>query len=101
MVYVTAPNRAVARKIAKVVLRRRLAACANLAPIESSYWWKGAIEEAAEVLVIFKTRRVLARPLMTAVKAVHPYEVPCIVVYPMIDALPAYAEWIDEETRQR
>lgn len=101
MVHVTAPNRAVARKIARAVLRGRLAACANLVPIESSYWWKGAIEGADEVLVIFKTRRGLARPLMKAVKAVHPYEVPCIVVYPMIDALPGYEEWIDEETRQR
>jgi periplasmic divalent cation tolerance protein len=101
MVYVTAPDRAVARKLARLVVRERLAACANLAPIESLYWWKGKLQESDEVLVIFKTRRALAKALMTAVKAAHPYEVPCIVAYPMIDALPAYAQWIDEETIQR
>ncbi len=101
MAYVTAPNRAVARKIARLVLEKRLAACANLAPIESLYWWRGKVEEADEVLVIFKTRRTLARRLMATVKDAHPYEVPCIVIYPMVAALPAYADWIDTETRQR
>ena len=101
MAYVTAPDRRTARRIARTVLQRRLAACANLAPIESLYWWRGRIEEAKEVLVIFKTRRSLTSPLLEAVRGVHPYEVPCVVTYPMAEGLPAYLAWIDEETRQR
>ncbi len=98
MAYVTAPSRASARRIARAVLNRRLAACANLAPIESLYWWEGALEEAKEVLVVFKTRRALVPRLEAAVRASHPYEVPCVVTYAMDRGLPEYLAWIDRET---
>jgi len=102
MAYVTVPDRRVARRIARAVLGQRLAACANLAPIESLYRWKGAIEEAREVLVIFKTRRDLVPRLMAAVRIAHPYEVPCVVTYAVDAGLPEYLAWIDRETaRQR
>jgi periplasmic divalent cation tolerance protein len=83
------------------VVERRLAACANVWPAESMYWWKGALEETAEFVIVFKTRRSLLRKLIAAVRAIHPYEVPCIVSYPMGDALPEYLDWIDAETAQR
>ncbi len=102
MAYVTAPTVAAARRIARVVLERRLAACANLAPVESLYWWEGSLERAREVLVVFKTRRSLVPRLTATVAAVHPYAVPCIVAYPMESGFPPYLAWIDREThRQR
>ena len=101
MAYVTAPDRASARKIARAVLERRLAACANFWPIESTYWWRGTREESREFVIVFKTRRSLARKLIAAVRSVHPYEAPCIVTYPMGPALPEYLSWIDAETGQR
>ncbi len=99
MAYVTAPNRAVAERIARAVLDERLAACANLAPIDSIYWWRGAQERSKEILLIFKTRRLLVPRLMATVKAAHPDEVPCIVTYPMDAGSPDYLAWIDRETR--
>ena len=55
IVLVTAPDRKVARQLAGLALKGRLAACANLIPaVESHYWWRGKIERGAEVLVIFK-----------------------------------------------
>lgn len=98
MAYVTAPDRATARRIARAVLESRLAACANLMAAESLYWWRGAIEEAQEVVVVFKTRRALLGRLIAAVRDVHPYDVPCAVGYGMVASLPAYARWIDEST---
>jgi len=99
MAYVTVPDRAVAHRIARAVLEKRLAACANLAPIESFYWWQGEIENAGEVLLILKTRRALVPRLTEAIRAEHPYEVPCIVTYPMESGLDVYLGWIAEETR--
>ncbi len=99
MAYVTAPTVAAARRIARSVLVKRLAACANLVPIDSLYWWKGSLERAREVLILFKTRRALVPRLFAAVAAVHPYEVPCIVAYPMELGFPPYLAWIDRETR--
>ena len=101
MAYVTAPDRTTARDIARAVLDRRLAACANLWPVESIYRWHGKREETSEFVIVFKTRRSLVRKLIAAVQRVHPAEVPCIVSYPMGPALPAYLSWIDAETAQR
>lgn len=98
MVYVTAPDADVARSIARIVLDARLAACANLAPIDSLYLWKGALEESRETLIVFKTRAALLPELFRRVRASHPYEVPCIVSYPMGPGWPGYLEWIDAET---
>ncbi len=100
MAYVTAPNPRTARRIAVAVLKDRLAACANLAPIDSLYWWQGSLDHAKEVLVVFKTRRSLVPRLIAMVKAYHPYEVPCIVTYAMDAGFPPYLAWIDRETRR-
>ena len=101
MAYVTAPDRETARTIARVVVERRLAACANYWPVESRYWWEGTQEETHEFVIIFKTRRSLVRKFIAAIRSVHPAEVPCIVSYPMGPALPEYLDWIDAETVQR
>lgn len=99
MAYVTAPDRETARRIARTVLTKRLAACANLLDAESLYWWEGKIEEADETVVVFKTRRALIPRLIAAVKAAHPYEVPCVVSYAMGPASKDYVAWIERETR--
>jgi periplasmic divalent cation tolerance protein len=101
MAYVTAPDRETARSIARAVVERRLAACANVWPAESTYWWHDKIEETSEFVIVFKTRRSRLRELIAAVRAIHPYDVPCIVSYPMGTALAAYLDWIDAETTQR
>src|SRR2546425_10222968 len=93
MAYVTAPDLKTARLIARTVVERRLAACANLWPIESMYRWKGRLEEANEGVIVFKTRRALLQKLIATGREKHPYEVPCIVSYPMGPALREYLEW--------
>lgn len=101
MAYVTAPDRESATKIARSIVDRRLAACANFWPVESAYWWRGNREESPEFVIVFKTRSSLLPELIAAVRREHPSEVPCIVSYPMGPGLPAYLAWIDEETDQR
>ncbi len=101
MAYLTAPDRAAARRIVRIVLAARLAACANLVPIASDYWWRGSVEHAKEVLVVFKTRRALVPRLPAAVRAAHPYEVPCVVTYAMDAGSASYLAWIDRETRRQ
>ena len=98
MVYATVPNRRVAARIGRSVVTQRLAACANLLDARSLFRWHGRVESAEEIVMIMKTRRALVGPLIEAVRAEHPYEVPCIVGYPMIAGLDAYLEWIDAST---
>ncbi len=99
LITTTVPTRAKASALGRAVVAARLAACAQLAPVSSVYWWKGKIERGNEVAVHFKTRRALTRRLLTFIRAHHPYEVPEIIVTPILAGWPDYLAWIDRETR--
>jgi periplasmic divalent cation tolerance protein len=98
-VYVTCKDRAEAKKIALLVVKKRLAACANWFPVRSVYWWHGKMERAAEVALVLKTTAGKAKPLMAAIKAAHSYKVPCIEALPILEGNADYLRWIREETK--
>ncbi|MHB8585586.1 MAG: divalent-cation tolerance protein CutA [Thermoplasmatota archaeon] len=100
-IYGTCASRDEARAIAMTLLRKRLIACANLAPIESFYWWKGSIEGAQEWAMILKTTSARARAALAVFARLHSYDVPGAVVLPHSGALDPYAAWIRRETRTR
>jgi periplasmic divalent cation tolerance protein len=90
-----------ARRTARMVVEERLAACANiLAPCRSVYRWKGAIEEADEVPALFKTGAEAAPRLVARIAELHSYDVPAAVVWPIAEAVPAYADWVRAETQR-
>lgn len=99
-VYVTAPDEATARSLARALLEKRLVACANLLPVTSLYHWEGKLEEAAEVAMLLKTRRSLVPQVVEAVGKLHPYEVPCVVGFELGAGNPDYYTWIDAETKR-
>ncbi|MBS1189864.1 MAG: divalent-cation tolerance protein CutA [Rhodocyclaceae bacterium] len=100
LVLTNCPDAAVAEDIARHLVDAGLAACVNiLAPCRSIYRWQGAVETAAEVPLLIKTRRERYGELEAAICALHPYEVPEIVALPIEQGLPAYLQWIAAETR--
>lgn len=89
-----------ARRIARQLVEQQLAACVNIVPGATSiYKWKGAIEEAAELLLIIKTSRPLFETLRTELTKIHPYEVPEIVAVPIVDGAEPYLNWIEKGLR--
>ena len=99
-VYATFGSEEEARRICRAVVEEGLAACANvLAPCHSIYRWQGRIEEAAEHAAILKTSAAAAPKLLARIEALHSYDVPAAVVWPIADALAAYAGWVEEETQ--
>jgi len=100
MLYATAASEKEAASLAKSLLNKRLIACANIFRIRSIYHWKGKTVDEDEFAVIMKTRTALVKRAIAEAAKIHPYELPCLVSYPMGDGLPAYLEWIDGETRQ-
>ncbi len=99
VVLVTVPPRR-ARALARALVERRVAACANLVPgVRSVYRWKGAVEEARETLLVLKTTAARVAALEAAVRELHPYSVPEVVSLPVDHALAAYAGWVGTETR--
>ena len=100
LIYMTASNAEEARRIGRVLVEERLAACVNvLGSMESIYWWKGAVGSSNEVAAIAKTRADLVDALTARVVALHSYECPCVVVLPIERGHVPFLEWIDTETR--
>lgn len=92
--YITYPDEATARSISENLVKQRLAACANVFPIQSVYWWEGAVQLEGEWVSILKTRLSLEDALEKAIEALHPFEVPCIMRFEA-RANAAYEHWIE------
>lgn len=99
VVFITAKDSAEAEKIARGLLEKKLAACCNIVKdVRSLYWWQGKIEDSPETLLVIKSRRELFRELVAAVKALHSYSVPEIVMLPIVEGSEDYLRWLDEST---
>lgn len=98
VVLVTCGSRAEAQRIAREIVSRRLAACANLleAPVESVYRWKGRVEKAREFLLLIKTSARRLPALEAEVRRLHSYDVFEFIALPIVAGSPAYLAWLGE-----
>jgi periplasmic divalent cation tolerance protein len=102
MLYITAGSRDEAKRIGRVLVEERLAACANIIDgMESIYWWQDRLTEDREAVLIVKTRADFIVRVTERVKALHSYSVPCVVALPILDGNPAYLDWLGAETAPR
>jgi periplasmic divalent cation tolerance protein len=93
------PDRDAALALARTLVEQRLAACANvLGGCTSVYRWKESVESADEVPVLIKTRQSLYPQVEQAIRALHAYELPEIIVLPIEAGLAGYLDWIGTET---
>ena len=100
MIYVTTSTREEAVGIARQLVESRLAACANVLPaVASVYWWRDALQEDSEAVLIVKTRRDLVGEVTAKVKELHSYDCPCVVSIRLEGGNEDYFEWIAKETR--
>jgi periplasmic divalent cation tolerance protein len=98
-VYIVAADTAEAERIAEALVAERLAACVNiLGAVRSVYRWQGAVERADEVAMIAKTTETLFDALNARVRALHSYDTPAIVAWPIVAGDAAYLDWIAAET---
>lgn len=98
----TLPDREHALELAQALVEQKLAACVNvLAECTSVYHWKGALETASEIPVLIKTREDLYPQVEAAIQLSHPYELPEILAFKPSGGLPAYFEWVLQETGAR
>lgn len=93
-IHTTLPDRDSAAQLARLMVTRRLAACAQIEAIESVYVWEGQLQHTPEHRVVFKTLASCQAVLCTAVRAHHPYEVPQILTLPVLQANEDYVDWV-------
>jgi len=92
----TCPDQDLAETIAHEIVNQRLAACVNIVPhITSIYRWQDKIEQDTEVLMIIKTSQTAFSALTATITALHPYDVPEIIGWPIGQAAPKYLQWLD------
>ena len=95
IVLVTAPDRDVAERLVRSLLDERLVACGNIVPgVLSLYCWQGRLEREEEVLIVLKTTAALTAELVRRVPALHPYEIPEVLVVPVSDGYEPYIDWV-------
>src|SRR5215470_9631719 len=100
-VYTTHPSVVEAERIGRELVQRRLCACVNILPgMISLYWWQGAIERGEEAVMIIKTRATLAEAVRAAVRQLHSYTTPAILVLPIEHLDADYKDWLLTETEE-
>ena len=92
---VTTPDLKTARRLARLALQARLAACVNLVPkLESHYWWQNKIEKGSEVLLVIKTTATKLARLEKLILSNHPYDTAEFIVLPITRGAARYLSWI-------
>jgi len=104
LVFTNLPDRETALSLANALIEEKLAACVNvLGECTSVYRWQGVVENAAEIPLLIKTTVMRYAALETAIRRLHPYELPEIIAVPLAHGLPGYLQWVvtavSEETR--
>jgi periplasmic divalent cation tolerance protein len=99
MALTTTPSVEVGKSIVRDLVERRIIACGSVTGgVTSVYRWKGVIEESSEALVLMKTTVERWNDLKTALPALHPYEVPELIVVPIAGGHRPYLDWLSAET---
>lgn len=99
MVWTTVPGLEVGRSLARTLVEERLAACVSLSsPMESTYRWNEAVTTDEERQLVIKTTADRVAALQARLVALHPYEVPEVLVCPVLDGWPRYLGWVRSAT---
>ena len=84
--------------ISASLLNKELVACVQSSVTQSAYKWQEKIVESEEILIHFKTKKSLFDAIKKEILAVHTYDVPEIIMVPLLNANIEYLQWIDEVT---
>jgi periplasmic divalent cation tolerance protein len=100
LVLSTVGKREDAERIADALVGERLAACVNVVPgLLSVYRWKGAVQREDELLLLIKTRAERVEEMGARLRALHPYELPEMIVLPIAGGHGPYLDWIADGVR--
>lgn len=102
VIFCTVPNKSEAKKISKVILESKLAACVSVIDkVDSHFSWNGEVCNESECLLIIKTKKELFGELEAIIKDLHSYNVPEIIGLPVIVGSEDYLGWIEHETKSK
>lgn len=92
--YIPCKNAEEAKKLARSLLERRMAACVNILPAETLYRENGKTVETQEAVMFVKTFEEKLGELEEFIRANHSYKVPCIASFALHRVNREYKEWM-------
>jgi len=101
MITTTTDTKENADIITEALLQKHLVACVQFINIESSYSWEGKVVSSSELLMQMKTKTSFFKEIKNEIEKLHTYDVPEIVMVPLLDANVSYMKWINEETLEK
>ncbi len=97
LIYTTFEEKEEALQLGRILLEKRLIACAQIdSPVDSLYWWKGGIEQTKEFRLLMKSQLSLWKELEQEIKIQHSYDTPEIVAVPVSAISDDYEKWLQE-----
>ena len=97
----TVATRDDAMKIAESLVRRQLAACAQISAVESVFFWDGVLQDASEFRLLLKTTAERYDAAEQAIRELHPYRLPAIHAVALDRVHAPYAAWIADNASER
>ena len=91
---VTCRSEVEAKRIGELLVSLHLAACVNIADVNSIFEWKGKQENQSEKLLVIKTLKSRFGKIEELVKATHSYDCPEIIGFEISDVSEDYANWV-------
>ena len=98
VVFCTAPHDT-SESMARALVEQRMVACVNVTPVRSFYRWKEEFCADNEDLLIAKIPKKDSAAVIALIKSIHPYELPEIIVLPVVAGYAPYLDWVYKETQ--
>ncbi|HHH19706.1 MAG TPA: divalent-cation tolerance protein CutA [Campylobacterales bacterium] len=95
----TTDDNDIANLIAEILIGERLVACVQSHTVQSQYRWQGKVTNEAEIVLQMKTKTAFCARIEERIRSLHNYDVPEIIVTPILHANAEYAAWMEEELR--
>lgn len=100
LIICTFPDKENSLKISKFLIENKLAACINIFPCESIFFWENKINEEKEYMTFIKTRKSLFESVKNEIEKMHPYSTPEIISFKIENINKKYFKWVLEETKE-
>jgi periplasmic divalent cation tolerance protein len=85
--------------LADLLVIEKLAACVNILPANSVYFWNNELKHDNESLLIIKTMAHKYSELESRLREIHPYDIPEIIALKAEQVQDSYLKWVIEQTK--
>lgn len=100
MLMVTCGSVDEAETIARQLLTAQLIACAKRIPIQAMFLWRGAVDQAQEVLLCMETVQDHCTAIDATIRTIHSYDTYVLVGIPIIYVSDQAARWLQESVKR-